>query len=221
MRLVLLTLVCATAMRALPHAQAVDLSEILRALRAGEGRPPNDAATADIWRLAAAPRFRNFSEFHGTWVLDETATAGIRYAERRTGGRIPFDAIGMEVARRIVITGTDTQIALTKDDGVPEPYGFDGIERQATDPRSGAALTPRYSFAFVAGALALTSRTTSCCDADRRSSTEILTDAYTLAEFDVLKVERQLSILREPPGSLMTLSGARSLPHTITYQRAP
>jgi hypothetical protein len=123
-------------------------------------------------------------------------------------------------ARRIVVTGSDSEIVLTKDDGLPEPHGFDGAERQAKDPRSGGLLDPRYSFALVAGAVALTSRTTRCCDADQRSSTQIITDAYRLAGFDVLKVERQFSILREPPGSLMTLSRLRGLPYTITYRRA-
>ena len=218
----LLTLACVVAVSALPRAQEPDLSELLRVLRSQDTRSVDSANAADILRTLNAPlRLRNFSEFRGTWVLDEKATEGIRYAKRRTGEQIPFDAIGMEIARRIVIAGTDAQIDLTKDDRLPEPYGFDGLERQAKDPRSGGLLEPRYSFALVAGAMALTSRATNCCDADQRSSTQIITDAYSLAGFDVLKVERQFSILREPPGSLMTLSRLRGLPYTITYRRTP
>lgn len=219
----LLTVVCGVALGALALAQEADLSEALRALRDQQHSvPASSVESAELLRMLNRPaRVRNFSEFRGTWALDEKATDGIQYVTRRTGEQIPFDAIGMEIARRIVITSTDTQVILTKDDGVPEPYGFDGIERQSKDPRSGAALARRYSFALVAGAMALTSRTTNCCDADQRSSTQIITDAYRLAGFDVLNVERQFSVLREPPGSLMTLSRLRGLPYSSTYRRVP
>jgi hypothetical protein len=218
----LLIVSCLAVAGVLLRAQEPDLSEIRNATRAGASGPADGATLADVLRRLNAPgRFRTFSEFRGTWVLDEKATEGIRYAKRRTGEQIPYDTIGMEIARRIVITGSDADIVLAKDDRLPEPYGFDGAERQSKDTKSGALLDPRYSFALVAGAIALTSRTKSCCDADGRSSTEIITDAYRLAGFDVLMVERQFSILREPPGSLMTLSRLRALPYTITYRRAP
>jgi hypothetical protein len=223
----LLIVLCTVALGALARAQEPDrsgLSEALRALREQPHTAPADvviSAVELLRKLNGPERFRNFSEFRGTWVLDEKATAGIRYAARPSGEQIPFDAIGMEIARRIVITGTDTQIVLTKDDAGPELYRFDGTEQQATDPQSGALLDPRHSFALVAGALALTSRTTNCCDAGQPSSTRIVTDAYRLAEFDVLTIERQFSMLREPAGSLMTLSRLRGLPFRITYRRVP
>ncbi|MNC86820.1 hypothetical protein D3C83_25020 [compost metagenome] len=73
----------------------------------------------------------------------------------------------------------------------------------------------------MAGALALTARTPMCCDADQRPAIEIRTDAYSLAEFDVLNVVRQFSALRGNPGAPMTLSRVRSLPAPITYRRVP
>lgn len=216
MRLVLLTLACAATLGAWPRAQAPDLSEILRGLRAQEHKP--ESATAeDIWRRLSAPiRFRNFSEFHGTWMLDEQATGGIQYVTRQRPGRIPVDAIGRDIARRIVIAGTDTEIVLTKDDGAAEPYAFDGAERQAAGLPTAAT---RYSFALVAGALALTSRTTDCCDGDGQPRIDILTDAYSLPQFDVLEVRRQSSVLRA--GAPMTLSAVRRLSTPLTYRRVP
>ena len=220
MRFLLLTLVCAAVAAAAARAQAPDLSAIERARVAGDTF--DEAAAAELMRRLGAPRrLLTFSEFRGTWLLDAKTTPGIRYAQGRDGSQAPFNALGMEIARRIVITGTDTAIVLTRDDGPPEPYGFDGTERQAAVPPSGAAGLPRYSFALVAGALALTARTTTCCDAERRSSTAVLTDAYSLTAFDVMRVQRHVSMLREPPGSLVTPAPGWARPVTITYRRAP
>jgi hypothetical protein len=215
---VLLIATCAAAMSATPAAQAPDIDAIGRA-RVQQGQQLDEASVEELWRRLRAPaRWRNFSEFRGTWVLDEAATAGIQYTTGGAAAPTPVDAFGVEIARRIVITSTDTEIVLTKDDGGPEAYGFDGMERHAA---AGQASAPGYSFALVAGALALTSRTARCCDDDQRPWTEVLTDAYSLVEFDVLKVERQSSVLRGRAGSPAALSRVRRLPDAIIYRRVP
>jgi hypothetical protein len=78
--------------------------------------------------------------------------------------------------------------------------------------RTGATLDRRFSFSLVAGMLALTSKRT------RGSLTNIITDAYAVRG-EVLTVERQLSVLMQPPGSLMTLSDERNNRQTLVYRR--
>jgi hypothetical protein len=60
--------------------------------------------------------------------------------------------------------------------------------------------------------VALTSRTI------RGDFTNIITDAYA-ASGDVLTVERQLSVLAQPPGNLVALSDERNNRQTIVYRR--
>jgi len=141
---------------------------------------------------------REFVEFRGTWLLDEPAGAG----------RIA----GLPIARTLVIATTPAQISLVKDAADPEVYLFDGTESPVKDPRTGAVLDRRYSFALVAGMLALTSKRT------RGQFTNIITDAYAVAG-DTLTVERQLSVLAEPSGSLVTLSQESNSRQTLIYHR--
>jgi len=71
---------------------------------------------------------------------------------------------------------------------------------------------PAIQLSLVAGMLALTSKRT------RGSLTNIITDAYAVRG-EVLTVERQLSVLMQPPGSLMTLSDERNNRQTLVYRR--
>ena len=156
---------------------------------------------------------RQFAEFRGAWTLDEKATADLRPGASRTGGTTLYDVLGFPVARKLVIATTPTEITVTKDSALPELYRFDGSETQVRDPRTNAPLLPVYRFTLVAGTLALTTKTT------RDRTTEIITDAYSMPEWTVLKVERQLSILA-PEGFLRSLSRLRNFPQTMTYRRA-
>ncbi len=146
---------------------------------------------------------REFAEYRGTWVLDETAGAG----------RIA----GLRVARTLVIVTTPTEISVTKDSGFPEIYRTDGRESKIRDPRTGVEIEHRYSFTLVADMLALTSRLTRQ-DNGRPALTEIVTDAYRVAG-DTLTVERQLSQLVEPPGHLTTFAVPTNNRQTIVYRR--
>ena len=164
-------------------------------------------------------RPREFTEFRGTWLLDDTAgTENIRHGVDRAGRSLTYDGLGLSLARRLVIETSATAITLTKDSSLPEVYRLDGTETQTKDPRTGAPLAHRYSFTLVSQMLALTSRLTRCCDAGGRASTEIITDAYSLPEFNVLRMERQLSYLR-PEGFLRDLSGVRNSKQTLSYRR--
>ena len=152
---------------------------------------------------------REFPQFRGTWILDEKATEGLRQVER-TGAL--FDALGSPVARKLLIATTPTEISVTKDSGLAEVYLFDGSENQVRDPRTNAPLIPRYRFTLVAGLLALTVTT------PRERTIEIITDAYSMPDWNVLQVERQLNIVTQE-GTLLTLSRDRPFPFTIVYRR--
>jgi hypothetical protein len=146
---------------------------------------------------------REFPEIRGTWSLDETAGVG--------------QIEGLPLARKLVIATTPTEVSVVKDGKDPEIYRFDGTETSLRDARTGSVLDRRYRFTLVAGRLALTSRLTRH---DRgRSFTNIVTDAYAAAG-DVLTVERQLSVLVEPPGSLATLEDLGNNRQTIIYRRS-
>ena len=152
---------------------------------------------------------REFPEFRGTWIRDEGAGSG----------RIA----GLTVARTLVIATTPTEISVAKDGAVPEIYRFDGTEAQIRDPRTGAPLDRRYSFLLVADMLALTSRWTrlpGLGDSRKAAAIETITDAYRVAG-DVLTVERQLSVVWQPPGSIATMQNAGNNRQTIVYRRAP
>lgn len=141
---------------------------------------------------------REFTELRGTWVFDERAGAG--------------HIAGLPIAQTLVISTTPFEIALVKDNRDPEVYPFDGREVAPKDVRTGAVLDKRYIFTLVAGMVALTSKT------KRGDFTNIITDAYA-ASGDVLTVERQLSVLGEPPGNLLTLSDERNNQQTLVYHR--
>jgi hypothetical protein len=170
-------------------------------------------------RAQDSDRPREFAEFRGTWLLDDAAgPEEIRQRADRLGKPVTFDGLGLPLARRLLIDTNATGITLTKDSSLPETYRFDGVETQTKDPRTGAPLAHRYSFTLVAQTLALTSKITRCCDRGGLASTEIITDAYSLAEWNVLRMERQLSYLR-PEGFLRDLSGVRNNTQTIFYRR--
>ncbi|HEY3043144.1 MAG TPA: hypothetical protein VGJ39_03915 [Vicinamibacterales bacterium] len=120
--------------------------------------------------------------------------------------------VGLPVARTLIIATTPVEISLVKDAKDPEVYRVDGTETTLKDPRTGAVLDRRYRFTLVADMLALTSRLT------RGTFTNIITDAYKVAG-DVLTVERQLSVLSQPPGNLVTLSDPRNNRQTLVYRR--
>ena len=141
---------------------------------------------------------REFKELRGTWVLDESAGAG--------------HIAGLTVAHTLSISTTPFEISVVKDGNDPEIYSLDGREVPVKDVRTGAVLDKRYSFTLVAGMVALTARTT------RGNFTNIITDAYAASD-DVLTVERQLSVLAQPAGNLVTLSDERNSRQTIIYHR--
>jgi hypothetical protein len=148
---------------------------------------------------------QQFGELRGTWQYDAATSDRTAQLSRR-------------VANTIVITTSPTAITLTKDAGLPEVYPFDGSETQIRDPRTGAALDPRYSFRLVSGAIALTWKASSGSPLSQRQTT-IVADAYRLKDFDTLTVERQLSVLVEPPGALQMLGGLLNQTETLVYKR--
>ena len=161
--------------------------------------------------VSAAPRAQDsdapqqFGEFRGTWRYDAPASDRTAQLSRR-------------IATTIVIATSPTAITLTKDAGLPEVYLFDGSETQTRDPRTGAPLEPRYSFRIVAGALALIYKSSSGSPL-RQRVTNVVADAYRLADFDTLTVERQVSVVVEPPGSLRQLGGLLDQTETLVYRR--
>jgi len=167
-----------------------------------------------------ADRPLDFAEFRGAWTLDEKATDGLRYARDRAGQPVPVDDGGLPVARTLIIATTPTEMTVTRGSAIPEVYRFDGSETQATDPRTGASLDSRHSFSLAAGLVALTSKTTGDSRPSGIRLTEIVTDALSLPQRNVLKVERQLASLQEPGGHLRTLAGLRNAVHTFIYRRA-
>jgi hypothetical protein len=155
---------------------------------------------------------REFPEFRGAWTLDEKATEDLQQTTTRTGESRVYDVLGFQVARNLVIATSPTEFTVTKDSGLVEVYRFDGSENQVRDPRTNAPLVPTYRFTLVSGQLALTTKT------PRGGTTEVITDLYSMPEWTVLKVERQLSILA-PEGHLMTLARERNVPKTLVYRR--
>lgn len=139
---------------------------------------------------------RTFQDFAGTWTLDESA-GDFRFA-------------GLPVARTLVIAPTSTEIVVTKDSADPEIYRIDGTETRF------AGSDRRLSFTLVAETLALTSRVTR--QQRGHAFTNIITDAYAVAG-DRLTIERQLSVLVQPPGNLATLSEPGNNRQTIVYRR--
>jgi hypothetical protein len=141
---------------------------------------------------------REFTELRGTWVLDERAGTG--------------HIVGLPVARTLMITTTPFEISLVKDGKDPEMYRFDGSESAMKDPGTGAVLDIKQRFTLVAGMVALTSQRT------RGAFRNIITDAYAAAG-DVLTIERQLSVLAQPTGNLVTLSEESNNRQTLVYRR--
>jgi hypothetical protein len=118
---------------------------------------------------------REFSEFRGTWVLDESAGRG------HIGG--------LPLAHTLTITTTPEALTLTKDGG-DDVYRLDGAEVTLGDTVKRVTL--------VAEALAVTTRRTR--HQRGYAFTNIITDAYAVSG-DVLTVERQLAVAVQPePG---------------------
>jgi hypothetical protein len=163
---------------------------------------------------------RDFSEFRGRWVLDEKATEGLRVVTNRLGQPVVYDHAGLAIARSLVIAGTDAEITVARDGDLPETYRFDGSESQTRDPRTGAYFTTRYSFLLVANIVALTTRRPTAADASGFSTSEMITEALSLPEAGLLRIERQVSYLHHPPGQLWHRPGLPGAPHTLFYRRA-
>jgi hypothetical protein len=149
-------------------------------------------------RALAVRTPREFTELRGTWVLDENAGTG--------------HIAGLPVAHTLSISTTPFEISLVKDGRDPEVYSLDGREIAAKDAKTGAVLDHRYSFTLVAGMVALTSKRT------RGDFTNIVTDAYAVSG-GTLTVERQLSVLAQPPGNLVALSDDKNNRQTLVYRR--
>jgi hypothetical protein len=160
------------------------------------------ALPATMWAQVEQRPPREFPEFRGTWILDESAGKG--------------HISGLPVVRRLVIATTTTEITVTKDSGAPEVYRVDGGET----PRAGGAVNALFSYrlTLVGDALALT--TTRARPNAGETLTNVITDAYSVSD-DVLTIERSLSVVRTPPGVLVTLSDPRNSRQTLVYRRPP
>lgn len=144
---------------------------------------------------------RVFTQFDGTWVLDPSAP----------NSHIRPNAF---VARTINILTTPTQVVVMKDSAPGDVYRFDNVQPALP---SGAVASFRYSLTLVADMLALTETRSS--SRDGRSFTNIATEAFAVAG-DVLTVERQLSVLVEPPGNLVAFDDPGNYRQTFVYRRA-
>jgi len=179
------------------------LLAILIALPAATRAQTNIAAPIDPSRRSQAlePRPpREFPEFRGPWMLDEGAGKGY--------------IAGLPVARRLTIATTPTELSLTKDGAAPESYRFDGSE---TPSQSGEVRSLfSYRMTLVGDAIALTTRRVRPNGTE--TLTNVITDAYTVSG-DVLTIERSLSVVRTPPGVVVTLSDPRNNRQTLVYRR--
>ena len=154
---------------------------------------------------------RDFAEFRGTWVLEES----------RTVGRIA----ALPVAKRIVIATTPTEFTIIEDSEEPEAYRIDGSEVQLRDERTGVLLDLTRRFTLVAGMVALTTTEKrpvaggpAAAFTGTRTNKMIVTDAYMVLG-DELTVERQMSSLALPEGHLITLADPRNNAMTMVYRR--
>src|SRR5687767_6082823 len=123
--------------------------------------------------LVAAPSFaqdgrpvRTFSEFVGTWVLDEAASTGSVPSTPRIASRMTISTTpaAISVAKRLRLDPRDK----ISDTPAPEVYRFDGAETSVG--RSS------YSFRLVADALALTVKLMS-----NDGGFTLTTDAYSVS----------------------------------------
>jgi hypothetical protein len=158
-------------------------------------------AAALLAQAEIAPA-REFKEFRGTWVRDDTAGQG------RIGG--------LPVAQTLTIATTATELALTKD-GDDDVYRLDGQDSILGDTVKRVTL--------VAGALAVTTRRTR--HSRGYAFTNIVTDAYSVSG-DALTIDRQLSVAVQPDpdqsgieklGHLVELSEPANNRQTIVYRR--
>ena len=154
---------------------------------------------------------RDFAEFQGTWIHDPDSSAG----------RIA----ALPVAKRLVITTTTTTFTVTKDSREPEVFRIGAGDEQLRDERTGVLLSVTRRFTLVAGMVALTSTDTrataggpASADTGSRTLTNIVTDAYSVVA-DTLTVERQLSVLAQPEGHLVTLANLANNRMTMVYRR--
>jgi hypothetical protein len=143
---------------------------------------------------------RLFPAFAGTWTLDQSGGSG--------------HIAGLPVARSLVIATSPTGVSVIKDLQPAEEYRWDG----KTPARSDGQGVLHSGIVLVAETLALT--TTHTREARGHAFTNIITDAYRVSG-DVLTIERQLSVLVEPPGSLATLEEPANNRQTLVYRRAP
>jgi len=166
-------------------------------------------APTQAWAQAGNRPAREFPEFRGTWLLDQSAGKG------HIGG--------LPVSRTLLIETTPTQVSLVKDSSAAEVYRLDGSE---TNVRGDV----RGTLTLVADALALTTRNLRCCQRGY-AFTNVITDAYFVSG-DTLTVERQLSVVVQPAdtkdgqvqrgsGRIATLEEPTKNRQTIVYRRKP
>jgi hypothetical protein len=158
-------------------------------------------AVPSLWAAQAQnqpPRL--FPQFDGTWTLDE----------RAAGTRITPGAV---VARTIDIVTSPTGVVVMKDGAPGEVYRFDN---QQPELPGGAVAEFRHSFTLVGDMLALTK--TRSGSRDGRRTTRIITEGYAVSA-DVLTVERQLSVLVEPPGILAAFGNPADYHQMFVYRR--
>jgi hypothetical protein len=158
---------------------------------------------------------RTFSQFAGTWVLDEAASTGRLNITPRIPSRMTIEAtpLAVTVTKIPRLRPADKVPAAP----VPETYRLDGMETRVTDPATGVALDRSFRFTLVADMLALTIK-------EGRHGEDgaftLVTDAYAV-DGDQLTLHRQLSSI-SPSRTVYTMTEpTNNSRHTFVYRRAP
>jgi hypothetical protein len=150
-----------------------------------------------------------FSDFVGTWVLDEAASTG---------------RMSAAPGSTVTLASTPTEITLTRTRKLPEQrsnpaddspirqtYRMDGSDTAVID---GGRRELRGRFLLVSDALVFTTS-----EMPRGGDFNIVTDAYEVAG-DVMTARRQLVAVRAP-GYIATMQEpSNNHPHTFVYRRA-
>ena len=172
------------------------------------------AATVHVaWAQVEPKPVRTFSEFVGTWILDEAASTG----PLTLTPRIPL---------RMTIATTPTEISVTKrlrldprdaasrvsDSPPTEVYRFDGTEAKGTDVTMAAGEAWR-RFTLVADMLALTTK-----QVGYDKAFTMHTDALAI-QGDVLTLHRQLSSINGSGQIYVMQHPPNNTRHTYVYRR--
>jgi hypothetical protein len=117
------------------------------------------------------------------------------------------------VPHTLNIVTSPTDVVVMKDSAAGTVFRFDNAQQELP---TGAVASFSYLFTLVGDMLALTETRSSTRDG--RRSTNIATEAYEV-NGDVLTVERQLSVLVEPPGHLVAFEDPGNYRQTFVYRK--